>query len=86
MTKEIERSCATCGEDIDVTVFDSGDYGGGNYFGDIQVPADDSEIIDEYESEIAGFSVTVVEHSDYDSFEYWECDECYENIGDERSD
>lgn len=42
---------------------------------------DDAEVIDKRKCEIEGLgSIDVVEYSEYDSIEYWECDDCYTEI------
>jgi hypothetical protein len=33
MSETIERSCAVCGDTIEVTVYEDGSYEGGHYFG-----------------------------------------------------
>ena len=78
MSDEIERTCVTCGEIITVSVEEDGSYSGGHYFGSMEVPTDDAEVVSRQPSDIEGFEgIEVVEYSEYEEFEYWECDNCY---------
>ena len=62
--------CVTCGESTDTPERDDWCY-----FGDIKKPTEDADLISKEESEVME-GAFVVEYSEYDEIEYWECDEC----------
>lgn len=77
-TVVLDRTCTVCADELEITSFPDDSYEGGHYFGEMQVPTEDAEIVDERTEELEGVGeITVVEYSEYDSFEYWECDDCY---------
>lgn len=73
----IERTCTVCGSDIEIEVAEDGTYEGAHYFGTIEIPADEAEIIDRHESDVME-GVEVIEYSEYDEIEYWECTNCHD--------
>lgn len=75
----IERTCTVCGSDIEIAVAENGTYEGAHYLGTFDIPADDAEVVDRYESDVIE-DVEVVEHSEYDEIELWECDGCYSRL------
>lgn len=76
----ITRKCAVCGKRIQITVHGNSTYEGGHFFGRVEVPSDPSqyEIVGEDHNIIPGKVVPIFEWTgDCKAFEYWECDECY---------
>jgi NADPH-dependent 2,4-dienoyl-CoA reductase/sulfur reductase-like enzyme len=75
-TRTIERDCTDCGKTIEVTVYEDDSYDGGQYFGEVSVPAEASD--GEYEKTGEWKGHDVVEWTgDEETFEYWECDDCF---------
>ena len=74
--RTIERDYMECSKTIEITVYEDNTDEGGHYFGEFIVPDEDSD--GEYEKigEREGHDV-VKRTGDEESYEYWECDNCY---------
>jgi hypothetical protein len=79
MSKEkrtLERDCMECGKTIEITVYADDTYEGGHYFGEFTVSDEGSGGEYEKTGEWEGHDV-VKWTGDEESYEYWECDDCY---------
>lgn len=72
----IERDCMECSKTIDIRVYEDNTYEGGHYFGEFTDPDGDSDGKYEKTGEWEGHDV-VKWTGDEESFEYWECDDCF---------
>lgn len=74
----LDRACTVCGDELEITSYPDSTYEGGHYFGEMEIPTKDAEIVERREEEIEELGpITVVEYDEYESFEYWECDDCF---------
>ncbi|QGX94780.1 hypothetical protein EI982_08195 [Haloplanus rallus] len=74
--RTIERDCIEYGKTIEITVYEDNTYEGGHYFGEFTVPDEDSDGEYEKTGEWEGHDV-VKWTGNEESFEYWECDDCF---------
>lgn len=74
----ISKCCIVCGKKLKIEMDENRNIlSGGYYFGEVEIPARDAKVVKKWKDKIDELEVTVVEYSDYEKFEYWECEECY---------
>lgn len=77
--EKLERNCAVCGKKLEITVYDNGEYGGGYYFGEIEIPVEGTGEYKkvgynrELDAEIMKWT------GKNKKVEYWECENCYKS-------
>lgn len=76
--KELKRKCVICGKKLKIVIKDDkGHYSGGHYFGRMKLYSKHRST-GKY-TKLGDMKVGIVEGiGKPKEFEYWECDECYE--------
>lgn len=75
---KVKTKCIVCGKELEITLFENGEYSGGHYFGKMELPVGEGENRILGKKDIGGMEVEVFEWTgDHEEMEYWECDDCF---------
>lgn len=80
ISKSIYRKCVVCGKRMKINVYKGGGYSKGHYFGTHEIPIGKGEYKKVSTTKMFGKDCDVVEWAGKKKkFDYWECNECYED-------
>ena len=75
---KLQRDCRVCGKELNITVYQDHSYEGGHYFGRVKIPIGEGENVKVDTLKLGENEYDVVEWTgEHEEFEYWECDDCY---------
>ena len=74
----ISRKCTVCGKELEIKLYENGQYSGAHYFGIMELPVGEGENKKVGTMDLNGLKADVVQWTgDHEEIEYWECDDCY---------